>query len=385
MGSVLRLVAVARAVRDLCLRREQGAVRAMTMAAAARYASRTGPVQPDRPGLIDTPMGARASATRRSATTSPPSSRSPAARGRRRLCRGLSISANRFPGSSPGAVLTVDAAGASPRGGIGAHRFHNSRPTRRPRSVPRRRPRGDRCDRGDAASRDPPGGGPLPRRSWRAAWSTSSAPANSRWPSRRCSPLRLVSRVHPIVELSMTYHNRSSGPRAEAGMFLENVQGFGAVLCGTSPPRPAIPCCDLDQRLQRRERSMWRLGQGARHVRRRLTRCRTPRCRPRSTSRAASCRRGRPRPRPAAPAGDSAVWIDGLETAPWRRSRASRAAPSLTCSSRGRPPAHQAGAPPRSHRAYHLGATAPATSSSTYDDYRRRIGFSTPAEVSRGA
>src|SRR5437899_1734532 len=36
---------------------------------------------------------------------------------------------------------------------------------------------------------------------------------------------------HPIVELSMTYHNPVVGPNGQRqAMFLENVQGFGPVL-----------------------------------------------------------------------------------------------------------------------------------------------------------
>ena len=60
---------------------------------------------------------------------------------------------------------------------------------------------------------------------------------------------------HPIVELSMTYHNAVVGANGQRqAMFLENVQGFGAVMW-----RNFATCAgrrtpgDIDQRLQRRD------------------------------------------------------------------------------------------------------------------------------------
>ena len=51
------------------------------------------------------------------------------------------------------------------------------------------------------------------------------------WPSRRCSRYGSFPGFHPIVELSMSYHNPVVGANGQRqAMFLENVQGFGPVL-----------------------------------------------------------------------------------------------------------------------------------------------------------
>ena len=76
---------------------------------------------------------------------------------------------------------------------------------------------------------------------------------------------------HPIVELSMTYHNPVVGANGQRqAMFLENVQGFGPVLWrnfATAPDDCAAG--HLHQRLQRRDDRRGAGGQAAGDVRRR--------------------------------------------------------------------------------------------------------------------
>ncbi len=123
---------------------------------------------------------------------------------------------------------------------------------------------------------------------------------------------------HPIVELSMTYHNPVVGANGQRqAMFLENVQGFGPVLWrnfATSPDDCAAG--DFHQRLQCRDDRRGAGSEPAGHVGRGADVAGSmPPFRPRGTSRARSCTKS-----PTlvidqqAPAGDSAVWIDGLET-----------------------------------------------------------------------
>ena len=97
---------------------------------------------------------------------------------------------------------------------------------------------------------------------------------------------------HPIVELSMTYHNPVVGANGQRqAMFLENVQGFGPVLWrnfATSPDDALLG--DFHQRLQCRD-DRRRCGSGAAgHGGRGGDVVRsTPRCRSRGTNRARSC------------------------------------------------------------------------------------------------
>ena len=60
---------------------------------------------------------------------------------------------------------------------------------------------------------------------------------------------------HPIVELSMSYHNPVVGANGQRqAMFLENVQGFGPVLWRNfATTRDDCAAGDLQQRLQRRD------------------------------------------------------------------------------------------------------------------------------------
>ena len=60
---------------------------------------------------------------------------------------------------------------------------------------------------------------------------------------------------HPIVELSMTYHNAVVGANGQRqAMFLENVQGFGAVLWRNFATEPEDRASgDIDQWLQCRD------------------------------------------------------------------------------------------------------------------------------------
>ena len=185
----------------------KGAVRALTLAAAARYA-------PDRirfnllaPGLIDTPMAARAVNDARLgrylASKQPiaggPGSADDVAEAALYLCE----PASRFV---TGAELVVDG-GWSVSEGRGRARLcpsrlvSHERTSRRFLAVSGRRPCGDRCHRGDAVALDPRGGRAVcDHDPQRPAWSTSLARAIRAWPSRRC--FRAMARSRASIRSS---------------------------------------------------------------------------------------------------------------------------------------------------------------------------------------
>jgi uncharacterized phosphosugar-binding protein len=184
---------------------------------------------------------------------------------------------------------------------------------------------------------------------------------------------------HPFVELSMTYHNPVVGPNGQRqAMFLENVQGFGPVLWrnfATSPEDCLLAIstsgCNavtIDVALEARRLGLFVVA---------LT----------STAHAAVStskhESGRKLHEVAdlvldqhAPAGDSAVWIDGLETPVSPISSVSGCTLINLIKAEVARTLTEAGAPPTVlTAACHLGPDrARALFEATYDDYRRRVG-----------
>ncbi len=184
---------------------------------------------------------------------------------------------------------------------------------------------------------------------------------------------------HPIVELSMTYHNPVVGANGQRqAMFLENVQGFGPVLWRNFATDPAdallaistsgCNAVTIDVALEAKRLGLYVVA---------LTSLPHARA---STSRHES---GRRLDEVAdlvldqrAPAGDSAVWIGGLETpvAPISSVTGCTIVNLIKADVARR--LTEAGAPPRVlTAACHLGADrARDLFEATYDDYRRRVG-----------
>ncbi|MGE3822167.1 MAG: sugar isomerase domain-containing protein [Isosphaeraceae bacterium] len=184
---------------------------------------------------------------------------------------------------------------------------------------------------------------------------------------------------HPIVELSMTFHNPVVGANGQRqAMFLENVSGFGPVLWrnfATSPDDCLLAISSsganavtVDVAIEAKRLGMavvalTSLANGAA-----------------STSKHES---GRKLSEIAdvvldhhAPAGDSAVWIDGLETPVAPVSSVSGCAVVNLVKAEVARVLTEAGQPPLAlTSACHLGPErARALFEATYDDYRRRIG-----------
>ena len=184
---------------------------------------------------------------------------------------------------------------------------------------------------------------------------------------------------HPIVELSMTYHNAVVGANGQRqAMFLENVQGFGPVLWRNfrTDPRDVLLAistsgCNavtIDVALEARRLGMFVVA---------LTSLAHAEA---SQSRHES---GRKLHQVAdltidhhAPAGDSAVWIDGLPTPVAPISSVSgcaiinmiKAETARLLTERGVPPYVLTAA-------CHVGPErARELFEATYDDYRRRVG-----------
>jgi uncharacterized phosphosugar-binding protein len=184
---------------------------------------------------------------------------------------------------------------------------------------------------------------------------------------------------HPIVELSMTYHNPVVGANGQRqAMFLENVQGFGPVLWrnfATSPDDAllAISTSGCNAVTIDVAREAKRLGMtvvaltslahaGA------------------STSRHES---GQKLHETAdvvldqqAPAGDSAVWVPGLETPVAPLSSVTGCTMINLVKAEVARRLTEAGSPPKVlTAACHLGADrARQLFEETYDEYRRRVG-----------
>jgi uncharacterized phosphosugar-binding protein len=184
---------------------------------------------------------------------------------------------------------------------------------------------------------------------------------------------------HPIVELSMTYHNAVVGANGQRqAMFLENVQGFGAVVWrnfATSPDDSLLAIstsgCNavtIDVALEAK-----RLGMG-------VVALTSSAHAAVSTSRHES---GQKLHEIAdvvldqqAPAGDSAVWVEGLETPVAPLSSVTGCAIINLVKAEVARLLTEAGAPPKVlTAACHLGADrARQLFEETYDDYRRRVG-----------
>ncbi|RUL89168.1 sugar isomerase domain-containing protein [Tautonia sociabilis] len=184
---------------------------------------------------------------------------------------------------------------------------------------------------------------------------------------------------HPIVELSMTFHNPVVGANGQRqAMFLENVQGFGPVLWRNfvTDPRDCLLAistsgCNavtIDVAIEARRLGMSVVA---------LTSVAHSAA---STSRHES---GKKLLDVAdlvldqhAPAGDSAVWIDGLETPVAPISSVSGCAIINLLKAEVARLLTEAGRPPKVLTAScHLGADrARALFEETYDDYRRRVG-----------
>jgi uncharacterized phosphosugar-binding protein len=184
---------------------------------------------------------------------------------------------------------------------------------------------------------------------------------------------------HPIVELSMTYHNTVVGANGQRqAMFLENVQGFGPVLWrnfATSPDDALLAIstsgCNavtIDVALEAKKLGMvvvalTSLAQAAV-----------------STSRHESGKKLHEVATLAidqkAPAGDSAVWLDGLETPVAPLSSVTGCAIINLVKAEVARLLTEAGSPPKVlTAACHLGEErSRRLFEETYDDYRRRVG-----------
>lgn len=184
---------------------------------------------------------------------------------------------------------------------------------------------------------------------------------------------------HPIVELSMTYHNQVVGANGQRqAMFLENVQGFGAVVWrnfATSPDDCLLAIstsgCNavtIDVAIEASQRGMFVVALCAL-----------------AHSRASSSRHqsGRKLEEVAdlvidqhAPAGDSAVWIAGLDTPVAPVSSVSGCAVINLIKAEVARLLTEAGQPPLVlTAACHVGADrASELFEATYDDYRKRVG-----------
>jgi uncharacterized phosphosugar-binding protein len=184
---------------------------------------------------------------------------------------------------------------------------------------------------------------------------------------------------HPIVELSMTYHNPVVGANGQRqAMFLENVQGFGPVMWrnfATSPDDTLLAIstsgCNavtIDVALEAKRLGMWVAA---------LTSM------PHALASASRHESGKKLHEVAdlvldqqAPAGDSAVWIEGLETPVSPISSVTGCAIINLIKAEVARLLTEAGSPPKVlTAACHLGTDrARRLFEETYDDHRRRVG-----------
>ncbi len=184
---------------------------------------------------------------------------------------------------------------------------------------------------------------------------------------------------HPIVELSMTYHNQVVGANGQRqAMFLENVQGFGPVLWRnfvTSPDDALLAIstsgCNavtVDVAIEAQRLGMFVVA---------LTSL------AHSEASQSKHQSGRKLHEVAdlvldqqAPAGDSAVWIDGLETPVSPVSSVSGCTIVNLLKAEVARRLVEAGQPPKVlTAACHVGPERAAELfEATYDDYRRRVG-----------
>lgn len=184
---------------------------------------------------------------------------------------------------------------------------------------------------------------------------------------------------HPIVELSMTFHNQVVGANGQRqAMFLENVQGFGPVLwrnfvtspqdCLLAISTSGCNAVTIDVALEAKRRGMFVVA---------LTSIAHSQV---STSRHES---GQKLHEVAdltldhyAPPGDSAVWVEGLESPVSPISSISGCAVINLVKAEVAQLLTEAGKPPYVlTAACHVGPErASELFEATYDDYRRRVG-----------
>lgn len=184
---------------------------------------------------------------------------------------------------------------------------------------------------------------------------------------------------HPIVELSMTYHNQVVGANGQRqAMFLENVQGFGPVLWrnfATSPDDCLLAistsgcnAATVDVAVEAKRLGMFVAA---------LTSL------PHAAVSTPKHESGRNLSEVAdvvldqhAPPGDSAVWIDGLDAPVAPISSVSGCTVINLLKAETARQLTEAGAPPSVlTAACHVGPDrARAIFEATYDDYRRRVG-----------
>lgn len=184
---------------------------------------------------------------------------------------------------------------------------------------------------------------------------------------------------HPIVELSMTFHNPVVGANGQRqAMFLENVQGFGAVLWrnfATSPDdcllaisTSGCSAVTVDVALEAKRLGMYVVAMTSM---------------PHSAVSTPKHASGKKLADVAdlvldqgAPPGDSAVWVDGLPTPVAPVSSVSGCAVVNLVKAEVARRLTEAGQPPKVlTAACHLGAEpARQLFEETYDDYRRRVG-----------
>ncbi len=185
---------------------------------------------------------------------------------------------------------------------------------------------------------------------------------------------------HPIVELSMTYHNPVVGANGQRqAMFLENTQGFGEVLwrnfttdpgdCLLAISTSGSSAVTVDVAVEARRRGMFVVA---------LTSLSNA---ARSTSKHQS---GHNLHEAAdltldhgAPAGDACVWVEGLETPVAPLSTISSCVVINLIKAEVARLLTVSGAPPKVlTAACHLGSERSARLfEETYDDYRRRVGI----------
>jgi uncharacterized phosphosugar-binding protein len=184
---------------------------------------------------------------------------------------------------------------------------------------------------------------------------------------------------HPIVELSMTFHNPVIGANGQRqAMFLENVQGFGPVLWrnfATSPDdcllaisTSGCSAVTIDVALEAKRRGMYVVALTS------LAHSRVSAPKHESGNKLSEvadlvidqC----------APPGDSAVWVKGLETPVAPVSSVSGCTVINLVKAEVARRLTDAGQPPKVlTAACHLGdERARELFEATYDDYRRRVG-----------
>lgn len=184
---------------------------------------------------------------------------------------------------------------------------------------------------------------------------------------------------HPIVELSMTFHNPVVGANGQRqAMFLENVQGFGPVLwrnfvtdpgdCLLAISTSGCNAVTVDVAIEAQRLGMYVVAMTSRaHAEASRSKHESGRKLHEAADLAIDQK---------APRGDSAVWIDGLETPVAPLSSLTGCAVINLIKAEVARLLTEAGKPPLAlTAACHIGdEPARRLFESVYDDYRRRIG-----------